>query len=469
MSNANSFDGRSIIIGLEIHAELKTDSKLFCGCESHPRPDEEDIPNTRVCEVCLGHPGSKPVVNRKAVIDAVKLCLALKCNLAPEVVFSRKSYFYPDMAKNYQITQYEEPLGRNGELRIGEKRIRIKRIHLEEDPAALVHYNNYCLTDYNRSGDPLVEVVTEPDMDSPEEARQFMKKLLTILNYLEIFDIDRCVLKADVNVSIAQTGYKRVEIKNVTGFKEIEKALFFEVERQRLEINKVKQETRGWDSVKGITYPLRGKESEEEYGYIIDPDLVRIDISREIVDEVRKTLPELSEEKYKKFMKMGIKPDDAEIIASEKFLAELFEKVAEKINPVLAARWLRRELLRVLNYSKKQFSELEMDERHIIELLKLVEAGEITEATAQKILEELVEKPFDIKEYVEKKGLRTVRDESELIRICKEVIAANKQAVEDYKKGEPKSLNFLIGQVMRKTKGTASPDIVNSIIKDLIG
>lgn len=469
MSNADSFDGRGVIIGLEIHAELKTDSKLFCGCETHPRPGEGDIPNTRVCEVCLGHPGSKPVVNQKAVVDAVKLCLALKCNLAPEVVFSRKSYFYPDMAKNYQITQYEEPLGRNGEMRIGEKTIRIKRVHLEEDPAALVHYDNYCLIDYNRSGDPLVEVVTEPDMDGPGEARQFMKKLLIMLNYLKIFDIDRCVLKADANVSIAQTGYKRVEIKNVTGFREIEKALFFEVGRQKLGVDKVRQETRGWDSVKGLTYPLRGKESEEEYGYIIDPDLVRIEIDKEMVDEVRKTLPELSEEKYRKFMKMGIKPDDAEIIASEKFLAELFEKVAEKINPVLAARWLRRELLRVLNYSKKQFSEIEMDERHIIELLKFVEAGEITEATARSMLEELVERPFDIKEYVEKKGLRTVRDESELIKVCKEVVAANKQAVEDYKKGALKSFNFLVGQVMRKTKGTASPDIVTKIIKGLIG
>ncbi len=456
-----------VIIGLEIHAELKTDSKLFCGCETHPRPGEEDIPNTRVCEVCLGHPGSKPVVNQKAVIDAVKVCLALKCNVAPEVIFSRKSYFYPDMSKNYQITQYEEPLGTNGRINIREKTINIRRVHIEEDPAALVHHKDYCLIDYNRSGDPLVEIVTEPDMNSPEEARQFMKKLVAVLNYLEIFEVNRCVLKADVNVSIAKTGYRRVEIKNVTGFKEIERALFYEVQRQGIEINKVKNETRGWDSVKGITYVLREKETEEEYGYVIDPDLVRIEVSKEIIDEIRKTLPELSEEKYVKFMKMGVKPDDAEIIASEKFLAELFEKIAEKVDPMLAARWLRRELLRVLNYSKKQITELEIDERHITELLKLVESGEITESTAQKLFEQLVEQPFDVRKHVEKEGLAALKSETELIKICEEVVKSNKNAVEDYKKGREKALHFLIGQVMKKTKGTASPEIVARLMRDL--
>lgn len=459
---------KEIIIGLEIHVELKTDSKLFCSCATHPEQDEKDIPNTRVCEVCLGHPGSKPVVNKKAVIDALKLCLALKCNIAPNVVFSRKSYFYPDMSKNYQISQYEEPLGTNGCLKVGDRNISIKRVHLEEDPAALIHHTGYCLIDYNRSGDPLVEVVTNPEIYSPEEARQFMKKLLTILNYLGIFDINRCVLKADANISISQTGYKRVEIKNVTGFREIEQALFYEVERQHMDSAKVKQETRGWDSVKGISYSLREKESEEEYGYIIDPDLVRIEIDKQLIRGLQETLPELSEEKYARFREMGVKPDDAEIIANEKFLAELFEKVAEKVDPMLAARWLRRELLRVLNYSKKELSDLELDEKHIIDLLKLVSAGDITEATAQKILERLVEKPFDVGEHIKKEGLGIVKDEEELIKICKEVIAANSQAVEDYKKGEQKAFNFLVGQVMKRTRGTAAPDIVNRIVRDLI-
>ncbi len=460
-----------IVIGLEIHSELATDTKLFCGCRTHG----DDKPNSRTCEVCLGMPGSKPVLNKKAVDYTLRLCLALGCKISSELIFSRKSYFYPDMAKNYQISQYEIPLGTKGKLKLHTgKTIGITRVHIEEDPAALIHpsgmtKSKYVLVDYNRSGDPLAEIVTEPDLESPEEARLFMKQLITILNYLGIFDVNRCIIKADANISIKETGYTRVEIKNITGFKEIEKALKYEVERQKQEIKSVVQETRAWDSDVGITRSMRKKEVEEEYGYIIDPDLVRTEITKEKIDEAEKEMPELAQEKVKKYIKeFKITEKDARVIAAERLLAELFEKVAEEVDPNLAAKWLRRELVRVLNYNKKEMKDLNLDEKYIIELLKMVENNEITDNVAQKILEKLIEKPFSPRDYVNKIGAKKIADEKQIKRFCKEAIKENLQAVEDYKAGEKKSLQFLIGQVMRKTKGQADPAAVNKIMKELV-
>ena len=463
-----------IIIGLEIHIELNTKTKLFCNC---PTKGSED-PNTRTCPMCLGMPGSKPVLNKKAVEFALKLCLALNCEISPELIFSRKSYFYPDMAKNYQISQYEIPLGKNGKLRLRDgKEIGITRVHIEEDPASLVHpagmkESQYVLVDYNRSGNPLVEIVTEPDLTSPDEARDFMKQLITVLNYLEIFDINEGIIKADANISIKESGYTRVEIKNITGFKEIERALIYEVNRQQNEIKqhkKIEQETRAWDSEKGITFSLRKKETEEDYGYIIDTDLTVVEINDKWIKEIKKQMPELAQDKVKKFVeKHKIKKEDAEILAAEKELAEMFEKVAEEINPILAAKWLRRELTRVLNYNKKELHEVEIDEKHMIDLLKLVENKKITDNVASKLLEKLIEKPFDIKEYVKKEGLEAVSDIEELEKYCKEAIEENPKAVADYKKGEVKALNFIIGVVMKRTKGKATPKEVNEIILKLI-
>lgn len=463
-----------IVIGLEIHSQANTSSKLFCGCATQG----SEAPNTRTCEVCLGMPGSKPVLNKKAVEFTLKLALAMGCDISPELVFSRKSYFYPDMAKNYQISQYEIPLAKKGKLKLASgKEIGLTRIHLEEDPAALVHPSSiqkspYVLVDYNRSGNPLIEIVTEPDMESPEEARDFMKQLITVLGYLEIFDSNTCILKADANVSIKESGYVRAEVKNITGFKEIERALNYEVARQKQAVaegKKLKQETRGWDSANGVTFSLRAKETEEDYGYIVDPDLTVVDITKEWIAAVRKTLPELAADKVQKFIsKHKIPEEDAKIIAAEKELAELFELVAEEIDPVLAAKWLRRELMRVLNYSKKTFAEVEMDERHLIDLLKLVESGKITEKVAQKLLEQLVEKPFDVKKHVEKEKLGAVSDTKELEKFCKEAIAENPKALEDYRKGNEKALNFVVGAVMKKSRGKATPKEVNEILKKLI-
>jgi len=465
---------RDIVIGLEIHVEAKLKTKLFCGC---PREGNNE-PNTRTCEICLGMPGSKPVLNKKALELGLKLCIALKSKIAKELVFSRKSYFYPDMAKNYQISQYELPLGSGGELKLKDgKKIGIVRAHIEEDPASLVHpagmqKSSYVLVDYNRSGNCLFEIVTEPDIESAEQAREFMKELIRVLEYLEIFDSENCIIKADANASIKETGYVRVEIKNITGFKEIERALNYEIERQRKEFEEGKQirmETRAWDSEMGVTFPLRSKESEEDYGYIIDPDLVRIDISDDMLKEAKNDMPELSTDKIEKFIrKHKIKKEDAEVLAAEKKLAELFEKVAEEINPALAAKWLRRELMRVLNYNKKELHEVEIDEKHMIDLLGLVEKRTITDKTAQKIMEKLIEKPFDVKEYVKNEGLEVLEDKGMIERFCKEAIAENSNVVEDFRNGNEKAFNFIVGQVMRKAKGKASPKEVNELLKKLI-
>ena len=464
-----------IVIGLEIHSELNTKTKLFCSCPTHGSEE----PNTRTCITCLGMPGSKPVLNKKAVEFALKLCLALNCKISPELIFSRKSYFYPDMSNNYQISQYEIPLGNKGMLKLRDgKEIGIIRVHMEEDPASLVHpagmkESQYVLVDYNRSGNPLVEIVTEPDLASPDEARDFMKQLITVLNYLEIFDMNEGIIKADANVSIKESSYTRVEIKNITGFKEIERALVYEVKRQQDELKhgkNIHQETRAWDSEKGVTFSLRKKETEEDYGYIIDTDLAVVEITDKWIKEIKKEMPELAQDKVKKFVeKHKIKKEDAEILAAEKELAEMFEKVAEKIEPVLAAKWLRRELVRVLNYNKKELHEVEIDEKHMIDLLKLVESKKITDNVAAKILEKLIEKPFNIDEYVKKEGLEAVSDISELEKFCKEAIKENPQAVEDYKKGEKKALNFLMGKVIAKTRGKATPKEVNGIILRMIG
>ena len=469
-----------VIIGLEVHVEINTDTKLFCGC---PTKGSEE-PNTRVCEVCLGQPGSKPVLNKKALEFALKLCLALNCKISKELIFSRKSYFYPDMAKNYQITQYEIPLGSKGGLKLRSgKEIGITRVHMEEDPAALIHPKGmqesaYVLVDYNRSGNPLLEIVTEPELESAGEAREFMKQLITILSYLGIFDINTGIIKADANVSIKESGFVKQEVKNITGFKEIERALQYEILRQKAEFGagkKISQETRAWDSEKGITFLLRKKETEEDYGYILDSDLVKTEITKELLDRVKKEMPELAHDKVKRFLdehkdiatKRKSFTVDAIIITKNKELAEFFDDAAKEVGGDLSAKWVRGELMRVLNYTKKKFNRDKMG-KPIIRLLKLIKNKKITDNVASKILEKLIIKPFDVDEYIEKEELEAISNVVEILEYCKEAIKENPKAVEDYKKGEKKALNFIVGQVMKKTKGKATPKEVNEIILKII-
>jgi aspartyl-tRNA(Asn)/glutamyl-tRNA(Gln) amidotransferase subunit B len=382
------------------------------------------------------------------------------------------------MAKNYQISQYEIPIGTEGKLKLSNGReIGIIRVHMEEDPAALVHpagmqESSYVLVDYNRSGDALVEVVTKPELENAEEARDFMNQLITVLKYLEIFDENRCAVKADANISIKESGYIRAEVKNITGFKDIERALKYEIERQKKEVKegkKLKQETRGWDSSKGITFSLREKETEADYGYIIDPDLVKTEINSDWIDAVKAKMPELAEEKLERFIeKHGVKEEIAKVLSKDRKLAEMFEKVSEKVNSDLASKWVWRELTRVLNFNKKKLEDVDIKPEHMIDLLKLIEEGKITDNVGHKIIEKLVIAPFDVKKYVEKEGLTTIADTSHIEKLCKQAISENPKAVEDYKKGDMKALNFLIGAVMRLTKGKAKPDEVNKIIKELL-
>jgi aspartyl-tRNA(Asn)/glutamyl-tRNA(Gln) amidotransferase subunit B len=464
-----TFD-RDIVIGLEIHVELDTDTKLFCGCPT--RGGQE--PNTRTCPICLGMPGSKPVVNRKAIEYALRIAHALECRIAKRAIFSRKSYFYPDLAKNYQITQYEEPIGKDGHVMLKDMRVGITRAHIEEDPASLVHpagigESGYVLVDYNRSGNPLCEIVTEPDMSSPQQARDFMKALITILQYIGVFDQKHGIIKADANISIKESGYVRAEVKNITGFKEIERALSYEIDRQRHDLKehgKLFQETRLWDAARGVTQPLRKKETEEDYGYIFDPDLVPISLDA-MSERAREAIPELPSNKYTRYVKeLGIAEDDAFVITSDISLTRIFEKSITDVNPSLASKWIRRELNRVLNSSRLDADDV--DASQFVVLLMLLEAKKITDQVGQKLLEKLVTERIDVESYVKENSLEAISDSGAIERFCREAIAENPSAVSDFLSGKEMALNFLLGSVMKKSRGKADAKEVKRILEGLI-
>ena len=349
-----------VIIGLETHVQLNTKSKIFCGCENPVNlkleEGEEPEPNTYTCDVCLGLPGTKPRTNKVVVDMAMKVALALNCKIARETFHSRKTYFYPDMSKNYQITQYEIPLASGGYLLVGDHMIGITRIHLEEDPAKLVHVGGvggkYVLVDYNRAGIPLLEIVTDPDFSSPEEAREYLQKLETILEYMGVYDSSsNAVMKTDANISL--DGGTRIEIKNITGARDIEKALKFEIVRQSNMLKRgleIKRETRMWNPATSVTQSMRMKEGEEEYGYIFEPDLTEIEITDKSITNTKKHLPELPDQRYSRFVKQYKLPEKvAESIISELDLAELFEIMAKKINPKVAGTWTSGYLKKTLN------------------------------------------------------------------------------------------------------------------------
>ncbi len=458
-------------IGLETHVQLATKTKLFCQCSIENISSAE--PNTRVCEVCLGFPGSKPVVNKKVIELALKVAMALNCEINPRFFFSRKSYFYPDMAKNYQITQYEIPVGKNGYLIVNGKKIRIRRVHIEEDPARLVHVGKsaveakYTLVDYNRSGIPLLEIVTEPDIESPREAREYLKHLVLILEYLGAINLDECVVKSDANISIE--GGERVEIKNVLGFKEIENALNFEILRQKNLIKfgeKVERETRMWDPVSKTTRSLRKKEEEEDYGYIFDPDLPEIVICEEELEKIRKSLPEMPQQKMEKYIAMGVNKEIAFAIASDLQLAVFFEKLLKEFSHETLAKYML-VLKKVLNYNDVLLSETKLAREHFARLVKSAESGEISDRAFELILRELIFAPEKLDELIREYSQISGK---ELVEIAKKVIEENKKAVEDFLSGEDKALNFLVGQIMKLTRGKADAkkarEVLLSLIKD---
>ena len=446
-------------IGLEVHLQLNTNSKVFCSCSTK----QVETPNSNVCEICCGFPGSKPVLNKKAFEKALKIALALNCTINKTTFFSRKGYFYPDLPKNFQITQYESPIGINGSFR----GIRIRRVHLEEDPGALIHKGSYCLVDYNRSGIPLVEIVTEPDFKTAKEAREFLRELITDLSYLDVYDKKSDFgLKADLNIS---TIGAKVEIKNVNGLKDIEDALTYEEERQSKEVPD-RSETRGWNAEKRITILQRTKESEDDYGYITETDLPILEINDKLLKEIKSSIPELSKEKSTRFTSQyQLSDKDAKVLSNNKKLSELFEKVAEKVNPEIAAKWIIRDLVNQLNYHKKTLDQVKIKPEYMVDLLKLFEGKNITDNTTKQVMIKLIkEKNFSTKEYIEKNNLVMQSSSSKVERWCEQAIKECPQAVEDYKKGNEKSLNFVVGKVMQLSNKTANPDIVRKILVKLI-
>ena len=457
------------MIGLEVHAYLNTNSKLFCACSTAP----SDIPNSQVCSSCLGHPGCRPVLNEKVVELATKIGLALKCKINEDFFFSRKTYFYPDMSMNYQITQYEVPICGEGELIVPSgKKIRIRRAHIEWDPAALVHpsgmgKSNYVLIDYNRSGLPLIEIVTESDISSPAEAREFMNTLENILNYLQVLRPDT-TLKADCNVSI--NGGSRVEIKNVSGFAAAEKALEYEIARQKNEAKMgrvIEQHTRAFNAESGVTNELRKKENEDDYGYIFDPDLAKVSLGKDYVQKILESMPELPREKEERLKtQFGFSDFDAKVLCGDYYLGLLFDKMVElKSNPSISARLLIREVLSVLNYDSIPTSEAKINPIDLVELVKLIEAEKVSDKNVkQSIINYISGDKSPPKKFLEKNNL-LISDSIDLDSILNKIISSNEKAVSDYKAGNEKSLNFLSGLIMRETKGTVSPQKVLEELK----
>ena len=468
------------VIGLEIHVQMKTNTKMFCGC----KVSFGDEPNTNVCPVCLGLPGALPVINKKAVEYGIKAALALNCEVHPYSVFARKHYFYPDLPKGYQISQYEAPLATNGFLEIENeegqtKKIRIKRLHLEEDAGKNIHEGKKTYVDLNRAGTPLMEIVTQPDISSPSEARIFLENLRNIMRYLGVSDADmeKGQLRCDINVSIRPKGSKelgtRVEIKNVNSFRFVQKALEYEIERQiklKERGEKIEQETRTFDPATGKTYSMRGKEEAEDYRYFPDPDLVPLKISVEYIENLRKNLPELPHQRLKRYIEsLGLAKKVALPLVNYKEYGDYFEEVLRYYpKPKEVANWLLNDLLGNLREKNIAWENNPITPKKLAELLQLIEKGVISVKIAKELLKEMINTGKSASQLVEEKGLKQITDEEAIKEIVKEVLKENPDAVEKYRKGIKKVIGFLVGQVMRKTRGKANPKLVNKVLTELL-
>ena len=461
------------VIGLEIHVQLETESKLFCGCSTDFDGAE---PNGNTCPICLGFPGAKPKANRRAVEHAVKVARALDCEIQPRFYFSRKSYFYPDMPKNFQISQYKIPLALGGHLLLNDRRIGITRVHMEEDPARLVHVGGnissslYTLIDHNRSGVPLVEIVTEPDLTSSREARLFLQKLSLILEHLGAYDPGReGGLRVDANVSLE--GGQRVEVKNVTGFRAVEDALNYEIIRQESMANMgitVERETRHYDAESNTTSTLRRKEQEEDYGFITEPDLVRIDVDEAWIARLESEMPELPDARIQRYVEEhGVPRFQAGIIVNTGLgLSRFFEEsVGLFPNPVMVANWIVTFLLKSLNYEGVNLRDSKVKPETFVELLELIDEGTITERLARELIKEYVSTGESPRELVERRGLASAgRDE--LGEAIKEVLSDNRKAVADYQAGRAKALDYLLGQVLRRIRARGDPVEVKRLLRE---
>ncbi|MDE1871356.1 MAG: Asp-tRNA(Asn)/Glu-tRNA(Gln) amidotransferase subunit GatB [Candidatus Micrarchaeota archaeon] len=458
-------------IGLEIHCQLNTRTKLFC---ADLTSSGNAKPNENTCPICLGFPGYKPKINKMAIDYTIMAALALECGIAERSLFSRKTYFYPDLSKNYQITQYEMPIAENGQLAIGEKKIRIRRVHLEEDPAQIAYVGGgitnakYTLINYNRSGTPLIEIVTEPDFESPREARDFLEKLSSILEHIGIYEPTKeGSIRIDANVS---THGERVELKNITGFENVEKALNFEIVRQnglaRMQ-EEISRETRHFDANTNTTKKLRSKEYEEDYGYIFDPDLPMLKIDREWVSRISSTMPELPDIRIARFIKeYGIDEYTSKVmIYYDKNIADFFEKCCKMYqNPKTVANWISNYLMKSLNWRSERIKDSKVKPEMFVELLQMMESKEITERYAKELIKEYVDTGISPRELAKKNSIHINNDE--LRNIVVKAIEENRKAVEDFRKGNNDALQFLIGVVLSRTKKQGDPIVIKRLITE---
>ncbi len=469
------------VIGLEVHVELATKTKIFCGCSTA----FGGAPNTHTCPVCTGMPGSLPVLNRQVVEYAMAVGLATNCHIHQFCKFDRKNYFYPDNPQNYQISQLYLPICYDGGIEIetsaGKKVIGIHEIHMEEDAGKLIHdeWEDCTLVDYNRSGVPLIEIVSEPDMRSAEEVIAYLDKLRLIVQYLGASDckLQEGSMRADVNLSVREVGTKefgtRTEMKNLNSFKAIGRAIEGERARQ-IELieegKKVIQETRRWDDNKEYSYPMRSKEDANDYRYFPDPDLVPVIISDEWLQEVRDRQPELRTEKLERYEKeFDIPAYDAEILTGSKHLADLFEETTQLCKkPKKVSNWLMGETLRLLKEEGKEPEELDFSPEHLAALIELLDAGTINQTVAKEVFEKIYYENVDPQAYVEAHGLKMVNDDGLLRGVVEQVIAGNPQSVADYRGGKEKALGFLVGQTMKQMKGKANPGAVNKLLRELL-
>ena len=470
------------VIGLEVHAQLLTQSKIFCGCST----TFGEAPNTLICPVCTGQPGSLPVVNRKVVEFAIKLGLATHCRIAPYSLFARKNYFYPDLPKGYQISMYEFPLAEDGFVEITvdgkRKRIKIIRIHLEEDAGKLKHGEtpetaSFSYVDFNRTGVPLVEIVSGPDIRSPKEAGDYLRELRAILQYLEIStgDMEKGNFRCDANVSVRLKGQKefgtRTELKNMNSFRHVEMALEYEIKRQisLLEDGEdVVQETRLWDVDQGITASMRSKEEAHDYRYFPDPDLVPLKTEEDWIEEIRKGIPELPSEKRERFTKQYRIPEyDAMILTSTKPLSVYYEESVRLFpEPKTVSNWIMGDLLRELKRAEREIDQCPVTPAHLAEMLKMIKDGTISGKIAKDVFGEMYqtgEKPSKI---VQEKGWIQILDKGEIEGAIENAIQANPKLVEEYRKGKEKLFGFFVGEVMKETKGKANPKLVNELLKE---
>ncbi|GIU72108.1 MAG: glutamyl-tRNA amidotransferase [Candidatus Nitrosocaldaceae archaeon] len=457
----------SIKIGLEIHCQINAlKSKLFCSCSTDYR---SKMPNTNICTICMGLPGSLPLLNKEAVRYAITIALALNCKIPDRIMFYRKNYFYPDLPKNFQITQYNaygiSSIGYEGKVMIEGKEIRIRRIQLEEDPGRLVYDSkNYTYVDYNRAGIPLVEIVTEPDFDDPKLVRIFLNKLSSILTHLNIDPELEGAVRCDANVSIDEGN--RVEIKNVNSFKDVEKALLFEISRQKSLLSKgisVQAETRHWDDKRKVTIQSRSKEEEEDYRYFPEPDIPSLIIDRDIINKVKSIMPELPDERKERLLKIGLSENVAQVLVDDKVLADIFDDALNYYNNAREiANWIVGDLKGYIE--RLGFDKVKVTSKHIAELAKMVDNAIINRTVAKQILSEII-KTGEMPSLIAKRlNAEQISDKEELINIIDKVFDEDKKAVEDAMRNE-KAINFLLGKVMKHTKGKADPKIALELIK----